>query len=112
MSLLRFLSCPSAALSHGLFYARSSWRQVGDFAGTVVLLIESQQDGFIVKKLAADGTADLPVGTPIGVLCENEELLPQVTRLSADAAALDKCQNLCWQSYLKESGSSRVTCLV
>jgi pyruvate dehydrogenase E2 component (dihydrolipoamide acetyltransferase) len=51
-------------------------------AGTVLCEIETdkatvdyeaQDEGFLAKKLVAEGTADLPVGTPIGVIVEDKD---------------------------------------
>lgn len=45
--------------------------RMGDFAGAVTLLIESQEDGILARRLAPEG-ASLPVGSPIAVLVERE----------------------------------------
>jgi len=41
--------------------------RLGDFAGSVTLLIESQEDGVLARVLAPEG-ASLPVGTPIALV--------------------------------------------
>ncbi len=51
--------------------------QVGDFAGNVTLLIESQEEGFVGAILVKEGT--MPVGTPVGLFVENSKNLPSAS---------------------------------
>lgn len=88
--------------------------KVDDFAGTTAMLIETQEEAFVAKLLVPEGQ-EVAVGTPIAVLCDNEE---QLQLAATQAAAVKKIYNvysvgegspvrslrvLEWQSYLKES---------
>lgn len=88
--------------------------KVDDFAGTTAMLIETQEEAFVAKLLVPEGQ-EVAVGTPIAVLCDNEE---QLQLAATQAAAVKKIHNvynvsegspvrslrvLEWQSYLKES---------
>ena len=89
----------------------------GKFKGEVTLLLEAQEDGFLAHIFQHE-PKDLPVGTPVGVLCEEEDELPEAAAAAAAAevgSALP--QNLYspeaqqkwrvwggWQAYLKDGG--------
>lgn len=88
--------------------------RLDDFAGTVTMLIESQEEACMAKILVPEGQ-EVAVGTPIAVMCEDED------QQQAAAAQADKItsignvyeeeqqqagqsvRTLVWQSYLKES---------
>ncbi|KIY96201.1 hypothetical protein MNEG_11761 [Monoraphidium neglectum] len=92
--------------------------RLGDFAGSVTLLIESQEDGVLARRLAPEG-ATLPVGAPIAVVWEESgggggDGDADAGRLAAARRhtpptkdVYDESQPsvrvLEWQSYLKES---------
>lgn len=94
--------------------------KVDDFAGSVTLLLESQEEAYLAAVLVPEGQ-DVRIGTPVAVLCEDEEQVPAVAAAAAqqlagldvyDEAAMQrqqqrqgglKLQLLEWQSYLKES---------
>lgn len=71
--------------------------------------IECVEDAFLAKQLVSPGNQSLPVGTPIGLLCENEEDIAEVAQhqlpdnlneYSAQNKQLYRFAT--WQSYLKE----------
>ena len=69
---------------------------------------EGIEDAYFARQLVAPGAQSLPVGTPIGVLCENEEDMPEVaklqlpTSLNAYNGKDTPYRFATWQSYLKE----------
>ena len=77
----------------------ASWtKAVGDSvsAGDVIAEIETDKatiewesvdDGFMARILMPEGSSDLPVGTPVAVLCEEEEDLGSFETFSAADAA-------------------------
>lgn len=89
----------------------------GKFKGEVTLLLEAQEDGYLARIFQHDPTKDMPVGTPVGVLCEEEDELPEAAAAAAAAqagSALPKdlyspeAQKWRvwggWQAYLKDGG--------
>jgi rhodanese-related sulfurtransferase len=102
--------------------------KIDDFAGSVTLLLESQEEAYLAAVLVAEGQ-ELQIGAPIAVLCENEndvsaaaDAAKQLEGLNVyDEAAMQQqnhrglsLQLLEWQSYLKESskdGSSSCGCM-
>ena len=90
----------------------------GKFKGEVTLLLEAQEDGYLACIFQHDPTQDMPVGTPVGVLCEDEDELPEAAAAAAAAemgSALPKdlyspeAQQKWrvwggWQAYLKDVG--------
>ncbi|GBF93517.1 dihydrolipoyllysine-residue acetyltransferase component 1 of pyruvate dehydrogenase, mitochondrial [Raphidocelis subcapitata] len=91
--------------------------RIGDFAGSVTLLIESQEEGLLARTLAPEGAA-LPVGAPIALVAEGvgEGAAPAARAAALAAAAAwqvgtsdvyDSSQPavrvLEWQSYLRDS---------
>lgn len=89
--------------------------RMGDFAGKVTLLIESQEEGYLGPIFAKLGST-LPVGTPIALFAEDKQTLeklyqmecPNVNIYDAPASSV-KC--LPWQSYLKESSKTDTGCM-
>jgi pyruvate/2-oxoglutarate dehydrogenase complex dihydrolipoamide acyltransferase (E2) component len=92
--------------------------KVDDFAGSVTLLLESQEEAYLAAVLVPEGQ-EIQIGAPIAVLCEDESDLSaaadaakQLEGLNVyDEAAMQQqersglsLQLLEWQSYLKESG--------
>lgn len=92
--------------------------KVDDFAGSVTLLLESQEEAYLAAVLVPEGQEVL-IGTPVAVLCEDEsdvsaaaDAAQQLQGLNVyEEAAMQqqegrglKLQLLEWQSYLKESG--------
>eukprot|EP00878_Enallax_costatus_P026642 GHUV01028597.1.p2 GENE.GHUV01028597.1~~GHUV01028597.1.p2 ORF type:complete len:136 (+),score=41.23 GHUV01028597.1:1071-1478(+) len=88
--------------------------RLDDFAGSVTMLIESQEEACMAKILVPEGQ-EVPVGTPIAIMCEDDDQLnaaaaqaPKVASIK-DTYEADKQQagpsvrTLVWQSYLKES---------
>lgn len=93
------------------------------FAGTVRLLVESQEEGHLARQLVGEG-AEVPVGTPVALLCEEQEQVEQLRRLPAprgnvydDRAAAGKAggaagmRQLEWQSYLAEGDKKSGGCM-
>ena len=76
--------------------------------GKVGMQIECVEDAYFARQLVAPGAQSLPVGTPIGILCENEEDMPEVaklqlpTSLNAYNSKDTPYRFATWQSYLKE----------
>ncbi|DBA66087.1 TPA: Pyruvate dehydrogenase complex component E2 1 [Trebouxia sp. C0005] len=83
--------------------------RVGDFEGNVGMQIECVEDAFLAKQLVPPSSKSLPVGTPIGLLCEDEEDIQEVAQhqLPDDLNEYNKGDQksyrfATWQSYLKE----------
>ena len=91
--------------------------KVGSFEGSVTMLIESQEDVYLERTLVEAGK-DIPIGTPIALVCEFEEDLPklaeyQVHQLPSNLYGEDgdKVRMLTWQSYLKsDRGAGTNSC--
>ncbi|KAA6426980.1 MAG: hypothetical protein FRX49_03304 [Trebouxia sp. A1-2] len=71
--------------------------------------IECVEDAFLAKQLVPPSSKSLPVGTPIGLLCEDEEDIQEVAQhqLPDDLNEYNKGDQksyrfATWQSYLKE----------
>lgn len=71
--------------------------------------IECVEDAFLAKQLVPPSSKSLPVGTPIGLLCEDEEDIHEVAQhqLPEDLNEYNKGDQksyrfATWQSYLKE----------
>lgn len=82
---------------------------MGDFAGDVTLLVESQEGGVLARRLAEEGAA-LPAGRPIALLAEDAAGADAARRAGVEAPTRDvydasqpSVRVLEWQSYLKES---------
>lgn len=103
--------------------------QVGDFEGTVTLLVESQEEGVVGKLLAPEGTR-LPAGAPAAIVYDADEfdeddtLRASDSKTSAGIAVSCPSSNvydaqqphvrvLEWQSFLKQrnSGDNRSGCM-
>jgi len=93
--------------------------KVDDFAGSVTLLLESQEEAYLAAVLVPEGQ-EVKIGTPVAVLCEGQDEINTVAAAAAeqlagldvyDEAAMQQQQQrpgmslqlLEWQSYLKES---------
>lgn len=78
------------------------------FAGTVTLLVESQEQCFVAVRLVQEGQ-EVEVGTPIALLSERaEEVGPLRERAALEVARagnayefVGRLRTLEWQSYLK-----------
>jgi hypothetical protein len=77
--------------------------------GNVGMQIECVEDAFLAKQLVPPSSKSLPVGTPIGLLCEDEEDIQEVAQhqLPKDLNEYNKGDQksyrfATWQSYLKE----------
>lgn len=92
--------------------------KVDDFAGSVTLLLESQEEAYLAAVLVPEGQ-EVQIGFPVAVLCEDDsgisaaaDAAQQLKGLNVyDEAAMQQqegrglsLQLLEWQSYLKESG--------
>ena len=71
--------------------------------------IECVEDAFLAKQLVSPGSQSLPVGTPIGLLCEREEDVAKVAEHQLPDGLNEysthnkqSYQFATWQSYLKE----------
>ncbi len=71
--------------------------------------IEVVEDAYLAKQLVAPGSTSLPVGTPIGLMCENEEDIQEVSEHQLPDSLNEYSQGdsqsyrfATWQSYLKE----------
>lgn len=93
--------------------------KVDAFASSVLLLVESQEEGYLAKILVESGQDVIAVGTPIGLLVESKEALEGAAALPSDwrphtTNVYDETQPkvnvLPWQSYLKEA-SRKVKCM-
>jgi hypothetical protein len=94
--------------------------KVGDFAGTVTLLVESQEDGVLAHILVPEGQ-QVPIGTPIAIINEDAAAAPQQQQQQQQQQSRAEgpgytCPTsnvydpqqpsvrvLEWQSYLKDS---------
>lgn len=89
--------------------------RLDDFAGSVTLLIESQEEARLAAVLVPEGQ-EVPIGTPIAVLCEDEDAAAAAADAAQQVAGMNVYdeeqmqqkqrqgwQLLEWQSYLKES---------
>jgi pyruvate/2-oxoglutarate dehydrogenase complex dihydrolipoamide acyltransferase (E2) component len=93
--------------------------KVDDFAGTVTLLIESQEEGLLTHILVPEGQ-QVPVGTPIAIINEEAGSASQQQQQQGKAASQSyTCPSsnvydsqqpsvrvLEWQSYLKDSSKA------
>jgi len=92
--------------------------KVDDFAGTVTMLVESQEDGYLAKVLVPEGTDNLPAGRPVAVFAETEAAAaaaaadgaPRVPTTDVYDDAQPRVAVLPWQSFLKQ-GSRKVKCM-
>ena len=71
--------------------------------------IECIEDAYLAKQLVQSGSENHPVGTPIGVLCEDKEDIDMVARHQLPDDLNEYRQDkqysyrfATWQSYLKE----------
>lgn len=78
-------------------------------AGRVAMEIELVEDAYLARQLLPVSSKMLPVGTPIGLLCENESDTKEVAqhKLPADFNEysneyVGQYRIASWQSYLKE----------
>ncbi|GLC33451.1 hypothetical protein PLESTM_000072600 [Pleodorina starrii] len=71
--------------------------RLDQFAGKVSLLVESQEEGFVARLLAAEGE-EVPVGRPIALLCEDAD---EVQAVSGGAD--------CWLQRVRDVYSSDLT---
>ena len=89
--------------------------KVGDFAGRVSMLLESQEAGTLRKILVQEGQ-EVPVGTPIAIITDDEAEGPAEPPLNIptsnvyDATQPRPVRVLEWQSYLKEGSSPSSSC--
>jgi pyruvate/2-oxoglutarate dehydrogenase complex dihydrolipoamide acyltransferase (E2) component len=88
--------------------------KVGDFAGRVTMLLESQEAGTLRKILVEEGQV-VPVGKPIAIITDDEADSPSDLPLSGlPGNVYDPDQRpariLEWQSYLKEGSSPSSSC--
>lgn len=86
--------------------------KLGDMEGSVVMLVESQEDVYLQRILVGEGQ-DVRVGKPIAVACDFEDeqdslssYQPPTDDLLADSSM---ARTLVWQAYLK-SGSPPSGC--
>ncbi|GAX84838.1 hypothetical protein CEUSTIGMA_g12259.t1 [Chlamydomonas eustigma] len=100
--------------------------KVGDFAGEVTLLVESQEEGYLAEILVDAGPSLVPVGRPVAVLVESQEDLlkwqehlakrptPGLKWQCPTTNVYDDTQPpvavLPWQSFLKSS-TRKVKCM-
>lgn len=91
--------------------------RVDDFAGSVTLLLESQEEAYLAAVLVPEGQ-EVQIGDPIAVLCEDESDMSAAVDAAQqlkgfnvyDEAGMQQqerrglsLQLLEWQSYLKDS---------
>lgn len=87
----------------------------GEFAGEVTLLLEAQEDGYLACTFHSDPSKTLPVGTLIGILCEEEAELPETMAVATASDVKKLPKDLYdpevqqkwriwngWQAYLKK----------
>lgn len=89
--------------------------KLDDFAGTVSMLIESQEDGFIAKILIPEGRK-VKVGTPIALWCEYAEDMQKAKDFTCPTDNVyddsqPEVKVLEWQSYLKTSSKEGSGCM-
>ena len=91
--------------------------KVDEYAGAISLLVESQEEGYLAKRIHLESKEPLDVGVPIGLLVESEaglKLLSSDFELKLPSNIYDESQSqarvLPWQSYLKSKKSS-VKCM-
>jgi pyruvate/2-oxoglutarate dehydrogenase complex dihydrolipoamide acyltransferase (E2) component len=81
----------------------------GDFAGSVKMLIEAQDEGFVARTLVAEGSR-VTVGTPLALIVEEEGQVQHVKGLACSIADVYSTEEpvklLTWQSYLSKSEST------
>ena len=87
--------------------------KLGDMEGSVVMLVESQEDLYLQRTLVQEGQ-DVKVGTPIAVACDFEDELsslrsyePPTNDLIADSSM---ARTLVWQAYLKSGPQTPSGC--
>ena len=79
-------------------------------AGTTTMQIECIEEGFLAKILVPEGSDQVPVGTPIALMCEDEAEIKSVAehKISKDVNQYAEGGNkpgykfMTWQSYLRE----------
>lgn len=84
--------------------------KVGDFEGTTTMQIECIEEGFLAKILVPEGSDQVPVGTPIALMCEDEAEIKSVAehKIGKDINQYAEGGNkpgykfMTWQSYLRE----------
>lgn len=83
--------------------------KMGDFAGRVAMEIELVEDAYLARQLLPVSSKMLPVGTPIGLLCENDSDTKEVAQYKLPADFNEYSDEYAgqyriasWQSYLKE----------
>uniref|UniRef100_A0A7S3R2U8 Lipoyl-binding domain-containing protein n=1 Tax=Dunaliella tertiolecta TaxID=3047 RepID=A0A7S3R2U8_DUNTE len=90
--------------------------RVGQFEGTTQLLVESHEEGWLAKHFVeADGKRPLQVGTPVGVLCEEEGQVASLQHYSCPTTNVydtkqPQVQTLPWQSFLKSGEGKSSNC--
>ncbi|KAG1675412.1 hypothetical protein FOA52_012331 [Chlamydomonas sp. UWO 241] len=92
--------------------------KVGDFAGTVTLLVESQEEGFLAQILVPEGPDAVRVGAPVATFCDTAEGAAAAAAPGAPTLpttdVYDESQPhvnvLPWQSFLKTS-TREVKCM-
>lgn len=85
--------------------------KVDHLAGSVSLLIETQDEGFMGKIMVQEGSS-VTVGTPLALICEHEEHLEQTKLHECQVSDVYNTEEpvkiLTWQSYLQAGeGSTR-----
>jgi hypothetical protein len=88
--------------------------RVGQYAGEVTLVLEAQEDGVLAKVFKADPNEQMAVGTPVAVLCEEEDEVEEVVKAASAALESSLPKDLYapeaqaqwrvwggWQAYLK-----------
>jgi len=78
--------------------------KVGKFAGTVTMQIECVDHGKFVKRLelGEKETLDLKVGTPLALLCEDEDVLNEIENIhSVQDPNPDTTIYMNWNAYIK-----------
>ena len=77
--------------------------------GKVGMQIECVEDAYLAKQLVKSDSESLAVGTPIGLLCEDEDDIAQVAKHELPKGVNEYSKGkqysyrfATWQSYLKE----------
>ncbi|KAF5828394.1 hypothetical protein DUNSADRAFT_17680 [Dunaliella salina] len=83
---------------------------------TTQLLVESHEEGWLAKHLVeADHNQPLQVGTPVGVLCEEEDQVAALKHYSCPTTNVydpkqPQVHTLSWQSFLKSGEGKSSNC--
>jgi pyruvate/2-oxoglutarate dehydrogenase complex dihydrolipoamide acyltransferase (E2) component len=80
-----------------MMVSTTSLLDVSDEVEVKTLLVEIMEEGFIAQLAAVDDAADVPVGQPLGLLCEEEDDVEEASRV--DVSGLFTVFSSCSSSH-------------